>query len=246
MAAATRIESAKRADRLALALQYSLLTDQTNFIVIHVRADDEKAQSLPELRTQANMHAAGWGGVGSVREAKFSMALPCLAAPDVALSGAPARSVRKSLSPEAPAYDDYNDSGQSAPQRVSDIGRSVSDPVFPLWELERDLLRSIGFWHRQLPETLDDLACLKSSPDILAALQELVAMGYDERVVVRAILENVRLWRIGSHASRQLVRALRNLFKTPEEHADVREVVRAIVAQESAHATAKLELAHRQ
>jgi hypothetical protein len=238
MAAATRIESAKRADRLALALQYSLLTDQTNFIVVHARAAGEKAQSLPELRTQANMHAAGWGGVASVGEAKFRMALPCLAAPDVALSGASVLSVRKSRSYGAPDYDDYNEAGQSALDHVPETTGSASGRLFPLWELERDLVRSVGFWHRQLPQTLDDLACLKSSPDFLEMFQELVAMGYDERVVVRAILENIRLWRIGSHASRQLLRALRNLFRTRDEYADVREVVKAIMARDSTHITA--------
>jgi len=96
-------------------------------------------------------------------------------------------------------------------------------------------VRDVGFWHRQLPETLDELACLKSSPEILARLRELVALGHDERVVVRAILENVRLWMIDRNASRQLLRALRNLFMAPEEHADVRAAVKAILAQESTH-----------
>ena len=235
MAAATRIESADPAARLALALQYSLLTDQTNFIVVHARAEGEKARSLPELRTQANMLAAGWGGVGSVAEAKFSMDYPCLAAPEMVLSGVSVLSVRKSRTYEAPDYDDYNDASLSAPKHVPEVSRSTSGPLFPLWELERDLVRGVGFWHRQLPETLDELACLKSSPEILARLRELVALGHDERVVVRAILENVRLWMIDRNASRQLLRALRNLFMAPEEHADVRAAVKAILAQESTH-----------
>ena len=70
MAAATRIESADEDAKLVLALQYSLLTDRTNFIVVHARAEGEKAQALPELRTIAQMHAAGWGGVGSVSESR--------------------------------------------------------------------------------------------------------------------------------------------------------------------------------
>ena len=67
MAGAKRIESADAESRLALALQYQLLTDATNFIVVHERAEGEKAVDLPQLQQVAQMHAAGWGGVGSVR-----------------------------------------------------------------------------------------------------------------------------------------------------------------------------------
>ena len=67
MAGAKRIETADAESRLALALQYQLLTDSTNFIVVHERAEGEKAVDLPRLAQVAQMHAAGWGGVGSVQ-----------------------------------------------------------------------------------------------------------------------------------------------------------------------------------
>src|SRR6185437_8198707 len=66
IAGAKRIETADAESRLALALQYQLLTDSTNFIVVHERAEGEKAVDLPRLAQIAQMHAAGWGGVGSV------------------------------------------------------------------------------------------------------------------------------------------------------------------------------------
>ena len=35
---------------LALALNYQLVTDQTNLILVHVREEGNKAESLPELK----------------------------------------------------------------------------------------------------------------------------------------------------------------------------------------------------
>ncbi len=51
---------------LNLALQYQLVTDQTNLILVHVREEDQKVEGLPDLDKVNHMLAAGWGGVGSV------------------------------------------------------------------------------------------------------------------------------------------------------------------------------------
>jgi Ca-activated chloride channel family protein len=49
-----------------LALQYQLVTPHTNFILVHQRAEGEKAQDLPLLQQVAQMQAAGVGGNGTV------------------------------------------------------------------------------------------------------------------------------------------------------------------------------------
>ena len=51
----------------ALAVQYQLVTPYTNFILVHARAEGEKAQELPLLQQVAQMQAAGVGGHGTVR-----------------------------------------------------------------------------------------------------------------------------------------------------------------------------------
>ncbi len=66
MAAALRIESAGKEEALSLALRHQLLTAQTNCVIVHERAEGEKATDLPQLQKIAQMHAAGWGGVGTV------------------------------------------------------------------------------------------------------------------------------------------------------------------------------------
>lgn len=59
-------ESHGQAQSLELALRYQLVTSQTNLILVHVRAENQKAEGLPSLENIAQMHAAGWGGVGSL------------------------------------------------------------------------------------------------------------------------------------------------------------------------------------
>jgi len=49
-----------------LAVQYQLVTDETNFILVYERAADERALEMPEAHQVAQMLPAGWGGAGSV------------------------------------------------------------------------------------------------------------------------------------------------------------------------------------
>ena len=42
------------------------MTAQTNFLLIHRRAEEDKSNDMPELHTISQMVPAGWGGVGSV------------------------------------------------------------------------------------------------------------------------------------------------------------------------------------
>jgi Ca-activated chloride channel homolog len=69
MAAAARIASPKMPDqeKLQLALDHQLLTEQTNLLIVADRAD--KAQNLPELAKVAHMLPAGWGAVGQIHQA---------------------------------------------------------------------------------------------------------------------------------------------------------------------------------
>lgn len=50
----------------AMAVQYQLVTTHTNFILVHQRAEGEKAQDLPLLQQVMQMQAAGTGGNGTV------------------------------------------------------------------------------------------------------------------------------------------------------------------------------------
>ena len=49
-----------------LAVQYQLVTDETNFILVHERDASETALEMPDSHKVAQMMPAGWGGTGSV------------------------------------------------------------------------------------------------------------------------------------------------------------------------------------
>jgi Ca-activated chloride channel family protein len=70
MVASARIKALENEDQAEvetqrLALAYQLLSDQTNFLLIHERQEGEKAADMPVLRKVDQMLPAGWGSMGS-------------------------------------------------------------------------------------------------------------------------------------------------------------------------------------
>ena len=49
-----------------LAVAYQLVTEQTNFLLVHERSEEEKQSDMPELHKVSQMLAAGWGGTGDL------------------------------------------------------------------------------------------------------------------------------------------------------------------------------------
>ena len=68
LGASQRLGALTEEKQLSLALEYQLITEQTNCILVHVRSAEEKATDMPELQKIAQMQAAGWGGAGTVHE----------------------------------------------------------------------------------------------------------------------------------------------------------------------------------
>lgn len=79
IAAAYRLNDIEKAnEREAIALAYQLVTGETNLILVHERAENEKADDLPELHQVRPMLAAGYSGNGTVAKAHISPALQML------------------------------------------------------------------------------------------------------------------------------------------------------------------------
>lgn len=77
---AQRIAQAKdEADAVQLALEYQLVTEQTNLLLVHVRAEDEKTDRALVMQRIAQMPAAGQFGVGT--------RLACMSVPGIHASG---------------------------------------------------------------------------------------------------------------------------------------------------------------
>lgn len=96
VAAARRLSASTESDALAMAVQYQLMSKQTNCILVHQRAAADKTTEQAELHRVSSMVAAGWGGIGTVREtaasyslesrAMFSRAMPSAASADIHFS----------------------------------------------------------------------------------------------------------------------------------------------------------------
>ena len=67
MGAAQRLPAmADEAAAAELAVRYQLLSEWTDYLVVHVRAEADKATDLPSLVKVPQVQAAGWHGVGTV------------------------------------------------------------------------------------------------------------------------------------------------------------------------------------
>lgn len=60
------IASSLATEPAQLAVQYQLVSEHTNFLLVHERAEGEQATDMPELHTVAQMVPAGWGGAGTI------------------------------------------------------------------------------------------------------------------------------------------------------------------------------------
>ena len=76
LGASQRLNSLSEREQLSLAINYQLITEQTNCILIHVRGEEDKATDMPELQKIAQMQAAGWGGAGTVYESVLNCMAP--------------------------------------------------------------------------------------------------------------------------------------------------------------------------
>lgn len=60
-----------------LAVQHNLVTELTHYLIVHKRAEGEKAENLPEIRQVKQMLAAGWGGIGVACQQPAMSVLHC-------------------------------------------------------------------------------------------------------------------------------------------------------------------------
>jgi len=60
-------QNGETTDAEQLAVSYQLVTDQTNFLLIHERAEAEKSTDMPTLVAVEHMLPAGWGGTGTIK-----------------------------------------------------------------------------------------------------------------------------------------------------------------------------------
>lgn len=206
MAAAARIASPKATEeeKLQLALDHQLLTDQTNCLIVAERA--EKAEDLPELAKVAHMLPAGWGGTGNTVMACVGLRTGTDNLPMFSVSRSRrTRSEKLSLSScvsspmasyDIPAFlrkqtDDYED--QPALSVIFDsnghikVEESFSDS--PQNFIANIYAGMPGFQNTdKLPNTLEALEDFGLPTELATALRDISSEGWTERVIVAAFL----------------------------------------------------------
>lgn len=103
VAASLRLQSAQFGaahDATQLAVAYQLVTDKTNFLLIHQRDEEEKPADMPELHKVDQMVPAGWGGTGSIEFKRYFVKTPAV---DYSICEMPAV-IRRSSSNSSPLF----------------------------------------------------------------------------------------------------------------------------------------------
>lgn len=168
IAASRRIAQDAGTGALGLALQYQLMSRQTHCILVHRRANADKATEQAQLHRLSAMLAAGWGGLGTAREPTAQ--LHCL---EVAQPGALNHGVKSPLElfdcvPDAsdvPAFS-YKAALDQAPATLAALARSVADHIAHGGALQNLAAACAGLrLHADVRHALDEVVDLGTSPD---------------------------------------------------------------------------------
>ncbi len=180
LGAARRLAAvADRAEATTLAVRYQLMSEWTNYLVVHVREAADKADGLPDLVKVPQVLAAGWHGVGTVHEpvALFDEA------PRSALAARRA-GLQAMHGPAAPT------DGAPAPDGfVAEVA-----PLSDSWEGDdrqaatpADLVAELNEWSMPPMPAFDELAA-RLPDEVREGLAALVDDGQDPETVVIVFL----------------------------------------------------------
>jgi hypothetical protein len=181
-----------------LALKYQLASKFTNLILVHIRAEEEKADGLPTLQKINQMQAAGWGGFGKV---DHSVVLRCASASysgsmrfgheaaSYSISASPA--VWRANRTVAAARVDSLSAGGMDDYEIPAFLRSQSDSVsLERMRNQKPLFEEDDFTPEMLLEMFNELSLTTTKfTDISWKLTEKVSSGYVWEVL--GVLVNV-------------------------------------------------------
>lgn len=232
IAAARRLVALDEEEAGALAEQYQLVSRHTSFVVVQVRAENEKAETLPELKAVSQMLAAGWGATGSVAGSpdRFFEALAApqwmRQAPNMARTAqiAPMRARLAEpdaiMSEEAPDY-----------FHITSFSLEPADPIPPrspadfLAALASDIANGA-----RLPTTLAELAAHGCPTELLEQLTALIDEGHEESDVVSACIALLAQSAAGAGLSTAERAALEGTVMTDRNLRSARAAVQPLVA----------------
>ena len=214
VAAAERLRDGVGEDAaVALAVRYQLVTSRTNFLVVHERAEAEKAAALPALAAQAQMLAAGWGGTGAVCARRSGVAMS-LSVPRQRL---PACSRSEDIFEmlDIPAF--LREKVSSTPAALERRAPGKLNPRDFAETMAWDLAQGAG----ALPVDIAALYDAGLPAEVCRELLRLAEMGIEEELVVQAFLaalleHSAVAEQFGRHLQREVARRQESARYAPE------------------------------
>ncbi len=225
MGAARRLSAiGEAAAATDLAVRYQLVSEWTDCLVVHVRADADKAAGLPSLVKVPQVVAAGWHGIGTVHDAP-----PVSAAAYGELPPPTARSFSERVpgpSRLSPVRRLSRRAAQAAdmeplPDMVAPVSPgTIGSPAELVAALNQRLLPAVP--------TLEELAALGTPDEIIAGLRALVDGGEDARAVAVIFLYVVCESTAGDGLDRQRRRLILAAYKKLRPRAAAVAAVRRV------------------
>ena len=166
----------------------------TNYLVIHVRAEGERADDLPELRKVPQVMAAGWHGVGHTLVG---------GAADLGDAFAESRGVAASFAPR-PRPGPRSPRPPGLTGHPDDVACSTPEALVA-WLNSRGPL--------PLP-TWRELSVLRLPLEIITTLQGGMSPGDDEPTMIAAFLNFLAISDAGRALDRQVRRRILKAYKT--------------------------------
>ncbi|MDE0026299.1 MAG: VIT and VWA domain-containing protein [Spirochaetaceae bacterium] len=215
----------EKAAATELAVRYQLVSEWTDCLVVHVRADADKAAELPNLVKVPQVLAAGWHGIGTVHDAPTVSAAVYGEAPPT-----PARS----FSERVPGPSRLSPASRRLSRRAAQAADmeplfDMVPPVSPATiSSPAELVAALN--HRSLPAvpTLEALAALGIPDELIAGLRALVDGGEDARAVAVIFLYVVCESPAGNGIDRHRRRLILSAYKKLRPRAAAVDAVRRI------------------
>ncbi len=236
IAAARRMATASKDEKLHLALDYQLLSPLTNYLVVAER--DAKAEDLPELHHVPQMLAAGWGGTGvdmldmpsflrkDASDLQFCASVDYLELemPSVIRTGrhhAATIAAMNEVTGRVPSFRiNFVDENAAATSIPSNEATLAIDFINNLEAKYSGILRKT-----KLPITIVELLDLGLDHDSANDLQRFVDFGENETIVVATFLYSLTESDLGELFSRSFKRAVLKYWKDAVKNAPLFEKI---------------------
>ena len=187
MGAAVRLPAMRdEAAATELAVRYQLLSEWTDCLVVHVRAEADKADGLPNLVKVPQVLAAGWHGIGTVQDAEVRPA--------------------KMLYSEAPRADiALGPPSAPMPPAPNSMPGTLGSPI--------EIVAALNDRSRPAAPTLEDLASIGVPDELMDRLRDLIDAGEDAHAVAVIFLYLICESPAGSGLDRRQRRLILSAYK---------------------------------